>query len=191
MRNYELTLVLAGDLTGEQLTQTVENVIFLIQGKGGLLLSQDVQGKRALLAPINNHKEGLTMTNRLLISIAFASAIVFSASASFSQQHEMQNPPAKKEGPGATDEGMQRGSMMGMMHPMMGMQCPMMQMPMQAPGGMQGGMMGGMMRGMMQGAAGGDPKMMSRMLEMRGEMLMKIGEVMMKHAKMWQQEGAK
>ena len=119
------------------------------------------------------------MTNRLLISITVASVIVLSASASFAQQREMQNPPAK-EGPGATGEGMHHGSMMGMA-------CPMMQMPMQGRGGMQGGMMSGMMRGM----TAGDPKTMARMLEMRGEMLMKIGEVMIKHAKMWQQESAK
>jgi hypothetical protein len=33
--------------------------------------------------------------------------------------------------------------------------------------------------------------MMARMMEMRGEMLMKLGEVMIKHAKVWQQESAK
>ncbi|MDO8474241.1 MAG: 30S ribosomal protein S6 [bacterium] len=58
MRNYELTLIFAADLGTEQLTQAVESVVSLIQGKGGILLSQDIKGKKALLAPIKNHKEG-------------------------------------------------------------------------------------------------------------------------------------
>ena len=127
---------------------------------------------------------------KLLLALAVASLVVIPTAVSFSQQHEMQKAPAR-EGSAQSAEGMHPGHTMGMMHPMMGMACPMMQMPMQAPGGMQGGMQGGMMSGMMRGMAGGDPKMMGRRLEMRGEMLMKIGEVMMKHAKMWQQEGAK
>jgi predicted lipid-binding transport protein (Tim44 family) len=135
---------------------------------------------------------------KLLISMAVASLIAFPGAVSFSQQQEMQKAPAK-EGPGAPGREMPSGNMMEMHHPMTGpmqsMACPMMGMPMQGTGGMQGGMMrgmmGGMMAGMAQGMAGGDPKTMGRMLEMRGEMLMKIGEVMMKHAKMWQQESAK
>lgn len=133
--------------------------------------------------------------NKFLISLAVVSLIAIPGAVSFSQQHEMQKPPAK-EGPGAAGGEMSSGHTMGMMHPMAGMMrpmqgmaCPMMGMP--GSGGMQGGMMGGMMGRMMQGTAGGDPKTMGRMMEMRGEMLMKIGEVMMKHARMWQQESAK
>lgn len=59
MRNYELTLVFTADLAAEQLTQSLESVISFIRGKGGILLSQDIKGKKALLAPIKKHKEGL------------------------------------------------------------------------------------------------------------------------------------
>ena len=56
----------------------------------------------------------------------------------------------------------------------------------------QGAMMCPMMdMGMMGGMGGADPKMMARMMQMRGEMMMKMGEVMMKHGKMMQQEHAK
>ena len=59
MRNYELTLIFTADLGTEQLTQAVESVVSLIQGNGGILLSQDIKGKKALLAPIKSHKEGI------------------------------------------------------------------------------------------------------------------------------------
>jgi ribosomal protein S6 len=58
MRNYELTLVFSGDLKTEQLTQALEGIISFIQGKGGIMLNQEIRGKRALLAPIKTHKEG-------------------------------------------------------------------------------------------------------------------------------------
>src|SRR3989344_4247152 len=61
MRNYELTLIFTADLGTEQLTQAQESVVSLIQGKGGILLSQDSKGKKALLAPIKSHKEGIVM----------------------------------------------------------------------------------------------------------------------------------
>lgn len=68
----------------------------------------------------------------------------------------------------------------GMMHQgMMGMMCPMMT---------GGGMMGGgmemmpMMRGMMGGAQT-DPKVMGRMLQIRGDMLKAMGDVLLKHGK--------
>lgn len=59
MRNYELTLIFTATLTSEQLTQAQDDVISFIQGTGGILLSQDIQGRKALLAPIKNNKEGL------------------------------------------------------------------------------------------------------------------------------------
>src|SRR3989338_5394469 len=59
MRNYELTLILTPDLGAEQLTQAIESVVSLLQGKGGILLSQDNKGKKALLSPIKSHKEGI------------------------------------------------------------------------------------------------------------------------------------
>lgn len=58
MRNYELTLVFSGDLKTEQLTQALEEIISFIQDKGGILLNQEIRGKRALLAPIKAQKEG-------------------------------------------------------------------------------------------------------------------------------------
>jgi ribosomal protein S6 len=61
MRNYELTLIFKPDLGPEQLTLAVENVVSLLQGKGGILLSQDSKGRKALLAPIKSHKEGIVM----------------------------------------------------------------------------------------------------------------------------------
>lgn len=62
MRNYELTLIFNADLGTEQLTQAIEGVISFLQDKGGILMSQDVKGKKALLAPIKGHKEGIVAT---------------------------------------------------------------------------------------------------------------------------------
>lgn len=58
MRNYELTLVFSADLKTEQLTQALEGIISLIQSQGGILLNQEIRGKKALLAPIKTQKEG-------------------------------------------------------------------------------------------------------------------------------------
>ena len=91
---------------------------------------------------------------KLFLVFVIVAAVALPASAAFSQQKE--TPPAK--GGQGMMEGMQGG---GVMCPMMGM------------GGM--GMMGEMMGGM-----GGDPKAMARMMEMRGEMMMKYGKEMQK-----------
>ena len=56
MRNYELTLVFSGNLKTEQLIQALEEIISLIQGKGGILLNQDIRGKRALPSSIKTQK---------------------------------------------------------------------------------------------------------------------------------------
>ena len=89
---------------------------------------------------------------KLFLVFAIAAALALPASAIFSQQIET---PAtgERQGMGA---GMQGG---GMMCPMTGTEEGM-------------GMMGGM---------GGDPKTMGRMMEMRGEMMKAMGEIMMKH----------
>ena len=58
MRNYELTLVFSGDLKAEQLAQAQESIISFIQGQGGIMLNQEIRGKRALLSPIKTQKEG-------------------------------------------------------------------------------------------------------------------------------------
>jgi hypothetical protein len=84
-------------------------------------------------------------------------------------------------GPGGMPGGMMGGMHGGMMGGM-------------GPGGMHGGMMGacpmmGMMGGMaspMMGA-GGDPRTMGLMLQMRGEMMRAVGEVLLKYG---QQLGA-
>jgi hypothetical protein len=104
------------------------------------------------------------MKKRFVLFLIVAAMLLPTARV-FSQS--MDAPPAK-EGQG----------MMGGMHGG-GMMCPMMGM-----GGM--GMMGEM-----SGGTGGDPKIMARMMEMRGEMMMKMGEVMMKHAKQMQKGPAK
>jgi hypothetical protein len=77
------------------------------------------------------------------------------------------------------------------------------QMPMQG-GGMMGdgtmmcpmmsGMMGGGMKGMMGGQAMGgqmDPKTLGRMLQMHGEMLKAVGDVLIKHGKEIESQAAK
>jgi hypothetical protein len=57
--------------------------------------------------------------------------------------------------------------------------------------GMRGGrgMMGGGMMGpgMMGGGQPGDPRAMAQMMEMRGEMMKAMGEIMLKHAKKLQE----
>ena len=65
---------------------------------------------------------------------------------------------------------------------MQGGMCPMMSGGMMGGGMMQGGMMPGMM-GMMGGQ--GDP----RMMQMRGEMMKAMGDIMMKYGKMMETPG--
>ncbi len=66
---------------------------------------------------------------------------------------------------------------------MMGMMCPMMQQMMGCMMGPAGMGMPGMM------GEGKDPKTMGRMLQMRGEMLKAVGEVMLKYGKELAEEG--
>ena len=49
-------------------------------------------------------------------------------------------------------------------------------------GGSDGGMMRGPMMGMGMSGTPADPKTMSQMMEMRGEMMKAMGDIMMKHA---------
>lgn len=67
MRNYELTIIFDANLGTEQLTQSLENVISFLQGKDGILLNQDIRGKKALLAPIQNRKEGIVSVLKFTI----------------------------------------------------------------------------------------------------------------------------
>lgn len=90
------------------------------------------------------------------------------------QAGQQMQPPGPQPMMGA---GMMGPGMMGMMCPMMGMM-PMMQQ-------MMGGQMdpsGMSMMGMMAGGAM-DPKAMARMLQLRGEMLKAMSEVLLKHGK--------
>ena len=79
--------------------------------------------------------------------------------------------------------GMMGQGMMGM--PMMGMMCPMMSGGMGMMSHMMGGRMGpsGMGMARMMGSGQMDPKVMGRMLQLRGEILKAVGEVMVKHGK--------
>ncbi len=104
---------------------------------------------------------------RVLVSIVLGGLLV--GATSYAQQGATgsqmpQTPPPPHGGQGGTCPMMASG-----MCPMMG-------------GGMQGGMMGGGMMGM--GQMGGSPQA----LQMRGEMMKAMGDVMIKHGKMM--EGA-
>ena len=117
-------------------------------------------------------------------------AIILIGSSALAAEHEMEGQKAmgccqagQQEQTGAQSPMMGRG--MGGQG-MMGMPCPMMPMMQQ----MMGGMMdpGGMgMRGMMGGTH--DPKHMALMLQIRGEVLKAVGEVLLKYGKAMAEEG--
>jgi hypothetical protein len=114
---------------------------------------------------------------------AILSMVTLSLTAAAAQpQTEGQMPMGGPAGQQAPGQPPMRGG--GMMGPgMMGMMCPMMgggMMPMMRP--MMGGMMDPSGTGMMGGGRM-DPKAMGRMLQMRGDMLKAVGEVMQKHGK--------
>ena len=129
-----------------------------------------------------------------LMTTVFASlvAVILIGSSAIAAEHQMepQKPMGCCQGIQQGESGcqapmMSRGmrgqGMTGM--PMMGMMCPMMQQ-------MMGGMMdpGGMgMRGMMGGSH--DPKHMALMLQIRGEVLKAVGEVLLKYGKAMAEEG--
>jgi hypothetical protein len=97
-------------------------------------------------------------------------------------QHHPQG-QAQAPAPPAGQQTPKPGAHMGGMMPMMQM-CREMMGGHSMPGhGMGQGMMGG---GMMGGQAG-DPRAMARMMEMRGDMMKAMGEVMLKHAKKLQE----
>lgn len=58
MRNYEATLILSPQASAVEVNDTVQELASLVQGEGGILDEQNVLGKKTLLAPIRNHKEG-------------------------------------------------------------------------------------------------------------------------------------
>jgi hypothetical protein len=87
-------------------------------------------------------------------------------------------PSAEQETP---KPGAHMGGMMQMCRDMMGGHST------PGPGMMGGGMGGGMMGGGMMGGQAGNPRAMAQMMEMRGEMMKAMGEVMLKHAKKLQE----
>ncbi|MBI2467673.1 MAG: hypothetical protein HYV62_07615 [Candidatus Rokubacteria bacterium] len=88
-------------------------------------------------------------------------------------------PPGTPQQPAPGQPPAMGGGMMGHQG-MTGMMCPMMM-----GGGMMGGGMGmtPMMREMMAGGRM-DPKVMGRMLQLRGDMLKAMGDVLLKHGKL-------
>lgn len=119
-------------------------------------------------------------------------AVTLIGSSALAAEHQMEGQKSmgcqagQKEQTGGQPPMVGRGMMgqgcMGMMCPMMGM------MPMMRQ--MMGGMMDPAemgMAGMMGGAQ--DPKTMGRMLQMRGDMLKAVGEVLIKHGKAMAEEG--
>ena len=117
-----------------------------------------------------------TLVSAVAIVTLFASTAAFAQQPPSGHQHDPSQPPSQSQ-PAAPGRGG-----MGSMHPggMGGMQ----------GGGMHGGGMGGMMGGGMCGMMGGmgpmmgassDPKVQGRMLQMRGEIMKAVGEVLIKH----------
>ena len=131
------------------------------------------------------------MNLKLMLTIgASLVAIILIGSSALAAEHQMEGQKAM----GCCQAGQQeqadaRSPMMGRGmggQGMMGMPCPMMPMMQQ----MMGGMMdpGGMgMRGMMGGSQ--DPKRMALMLQIRGEVLKAVGEVLLKYGKAMAEEG--
>ncbi len=122
--------------------------------------------------------------NRIMAVCASLLVVMLIASNALSAEHPAggQIPMGGQAGQQEQPTGRQPMMGGGMMGPgTMGMPCPMM--------GMMGPMMGGMMdpsgMGMMGMMGGGqmDSKAMRRMLQLRGEMLKAVGEVLLKHGK--------
>jgi hypothetical protein len=106
-----------------------------------------------------------------IIGIALLVLVLIGSAAVMGGQMPMGSQGGQEEQPSGQSSMMGRG-MMGM--PMMGMMCPMMAGQMDPMGMMGGGHM--------------DPKAMGRMLELRGELLKAMGDVMIKHGQAMSQE---
>jgi hypothetical protein len=113
------------------------------------------------------------MTRILLVGVSLITVILL-GSAMAGMQHQMGGQMPKGSQSETQESSSSQHQMMGqgMMGPrMMGMMCPMMAMMMD-PAGM--GMMGGQQM---------DPKTVGRMLQLRGDILKAIGDVLLKHGK--------
>jgi hypothetical protein len=108
------------------------------------------------------------MTRVLLVSVSLITVILL-GSAMAGMQHQMGGQMPKGSQSETQESSSGQHQMMGPR--MMGMMCPMMAMMME-PAGM--GMMGGQQM---------DPKTVGRMLQLRGDILKAIGDVLLKHGK--------
>jgi ribosomal protein S6 len=58
MRNYDLTLIFSPLLSDEEANDLFQQFVSFVQEQGGILENQRLLGKRPLLAPVRNSKEG-------------------------------------------------------------------------------------------------------------------------------------
>ena len=58
MRNYDLSLIFSPLLSAEETNDLFQKFVSFVQEQGGILQDQRLLGKRPLLAPIRNSKEG-------------------------------------------------------------------------------------------------------------------------------------
>jgi len=109
------------------------------------------------------------MKQLVTISAALIVLVLMGAS-DLAAQHQMGGQGGQQEQPASQQ-------------PMMGMMCPMMSGGMgMMPHMMMGGRIGQAGMGMM-GSGQMDPKVMGQMLQLRGEILKAVGEVLVKHGK--------
>lgn len=125
-----------------------------------------------------------------MLSIAIAGVLVLMMASGAGAQMQPMTPPQSSPGlhpatPGGMGSPSPQSPMMG--HgPMTGMMmCPMMGQSIMGQSMMGAGMDPRMMGGMM---APSDPKSMARMLRLRGDMMKAMGEVLLKHAQVIEQE---
>jgi ribosomal protein S6 len=62
MRNYNASLIFSPLLQEQQVNDILQQLASFVQDKGGILGTQDIRGKRPLLAPIHNVQEGYLAT---------------------------------------------------------------------------------------------------------------------------------
>ena len=123
----------------------------------------------------------LTILGASVVALFLAGSTLIAAQQQMGERMPMGGPSSQTEQPMGHPPRMEPGTMgQGMMEmPMMGMMCPMMGRGRMGMGGMMG----------MMGGGQADPKAMGRMLQVRGDILRAIGEVLIKHGKAM--EGAK
>jgi hypothetical protein len=118
-------------------------------------------------------EEGLRMKHTLTVGASLVVLVLMGVVTVMGGQMPMGSQGGEQEQPSGPSSMMGRG--------MMGMMCPMM-------GGMMGGQMDPTSMMGMMGGGERDPKAMARTLELRGDLLKAMGEVMLKHAKAMSKE---